>query len=203
LALVLTELGELDAARAVETEYATLSVMIGNHAAKVEAPLVLANVELARGDLTKADALISSARKLAEANGWAMMVATGRMLSGRLRLLRFRANGDTLELTKAKNDFLASIEVLEEHSTAWTEELDPGEVYSLYAATLKLQGQTDAARALLARGQKRMPLENVVSQRQLEVALAYVNGVNLEPALQWFAECGFARRVTLWRLLQE
>ncbi len=201
LALVLTELGELDAAHAIETQYAKLSVLIGNHAAKVEAPLVLANVELSRGDLTSADALLTTARKLSETNGWAMMVATVRSLSGRLRLLRYRANGDTLELTKAKNDFLASLEVLEEHSTAWTEELDPGEVYALYAATLKLNGQTDAAKAALARGQARMPSENIVSQKQMAVARAYVDGVSIEPALEWFAERSFERRVGLWRLL--
>jgi len=201
LALVLTELGELDVAHAIETQYAKLSVMIGNHAAKAEAPLVWANIELSRGDLTSADGYVVQARKVCEANGWAMMTATVRALSGRLRLLRYRSAGDGLELTKAKNDFLAAIEVLEEHSTAWTEELDPGEVYALYAATLKLNGQTDAARQMLAAAQARMPAENIVSQKQLAVARAYLDEASIEPSLQWFAERSFERRVALWRLL--
>ncbi len=201
LALVFTELGELDLAHAIETQYARLSSMIGNHAAKVEAPMVLANVELSRGDLTKADGLLLQARKAAESNGWAMMTAALRSLSGRLKLLRYRTTADALELTKAKNDFLAAIEVLEEHSTAWTEELDPGEVYALYAATLKLSGRSDQAQALLTRAQARVPVDNVVSQRQLLVARAYVEDATIEPALQWFAQRSFERRVTLWRLL--
>ena len=162
---------------------------------------VLGFVELSRGDLTKADGLLLQARKAAESNGWAMMTAALRSLSGRLKLLRYRTTADALELTKAKNDFLAAIEVLEEHSTAWTEELDPGEVYALYAATLKLSGRSDQAQALLTRAQARVPVDNVVSQRQLLVARAYVEDATIEPALQWFAQRSFERRVTLWRLL--
>lgn len=74
-------------------------------------------------------------------------------------------------------------------------------MYALYAATLKLNGQTDAAKAVLARGQARMPSENIVSQKQMVVARAYVDGAAIEPALQWFAERSFERRVGLWRLL--
>lgn len=201
LALVLTELGEFDLAQAMETHYVRLSVLIGNHAAKAEAPLVFANIDLSQGNMTQADAHLTTARKFSENNGWAMMMAAIRSLSGRLRLLRFRSNGDALELTRAKNDFLAALEVLEEHSTAWTEELDPGEVYALYAATLKLNRQPEVARQTLARAIARTPKDNVVSQQQLAVACAYVDDGDLESSLQWFIERQFERRVSLWRLL--
>ncbi len=201
LALVLTELNELELAHRIETEYARLSVLIGNHAAKAEAPLVFAGVELARDQLTEADAYVSQAKKMCEANGWAMMVASSRSLSGRLKLLRYHAGGDSLELTRAKNDFLAALEVLEEHSTAWTEELDPGEVYALYAAALTASGQTAQAKQALARAVSRTPAENVVSTRQLAVAEAFVNGQPLDESLQWFVERGFERRVRLWKRL--
>ena len=201
LTLVLTEQGELDTAFAFETTYAKLSVLMGNHAGKAEAPLVLATVELARGRLKEADGLIQQARKVAETNGWEMLVAQSRALTGRLRLLRYKAAGDVLEVTKAKNDLLACIEVLEEHSVAWSEELDPGEVFAQLALAMKWTGQTAQAKTLLAGAMAKLPVENVVSRAQLEVASASLAGQSLEPALAWFDERGFKRRADLWRKL--
>ncbi len=199
LNLVLTELGELDAAFVGETTYAKLSVLMGNHAGKAEAPLVLASVELARGRLVEAEVLIAQARKVADANGWDMLMAQCRALTGRLRLLRYKAGGDVLDLTKAKNDLLAAIEVFEERSLAWTEELDPGEVIAQYALALKWSGQAAQGKVVITQAVARFPVENVVSRHQLEVALALVSGQSLEPALQWFDERGFTRRASLWR----
>ncbi len=199
LVLVLCELGELDAAFAGETTYARLSLMMGNHAGKAEAPLVLAGVELARGRLPEAEALIAQGRKVAEANGWDMLVAQARALTGRLRLLRYKAGGDVLEVTRAKNDLLAAIEVLEERNLAWNEDLDPGEVYAQLALAMKWTGQAPQGQALLARALSKLPVENVVSRQQLEVASAVLAGLSKEPALAWFEARGFARRVALWR----
>ncbi len=69
LALVLTELGELALAHAIETQYAKLSVMIGNHAAKAEAPLVFATIELSRGDWPRPRRTSSTRVKSARAMG--------------------------------------------------------------------------------------------------------------------------------------
>lgn len=201
LSLVLTELGELDAAFAAETTYARLSVLIGNHAGKAEAPLVLASIELARGNLQEADAQLTTARKVAEANGWDMLMTQGRALTGRLRLQRARAGGDALEVTRAKNDLMAAIEVLEERSVGWTEELDPGEVVAFYALALKWSGQGAAANEVIKRTRARLPEENVVSRQQLEVASAAVAGSSLDASLVWFEEHGFKSRVALWRSL--
>lgn len=125
----------------------------------------------------------------------------GRALTGRLRLLRVKAGGDALEVTKAKNDLMAAIEVLEERSVGWTEELDPGEVVGLYAMALKWSGQQALAQEVIARTVARLPAENVVSRKQLEVTSAAVAGQSLDEPLQWFEERGFARRVALWRKL--
>lgn len=201
LTLVLTELGELDAAFVGETTYARLSLLVGNHAGKAEAPLVLAVVELARGRLAEAEALIATARKAAEQNGWDMLITWARALTGRLRLLRYKGGGDVLEVTKAKNDLMASIEIFEERKVGWTEEIDPGEVVGNLAAAFKWSGQVQPARELIARTLARLPAENVVSRRQLEVASALVAGQPLDAALQWFEERGFKRRVSLWRRL--
>jgi tetratricopeptide (TPR) repeat protein len=199
LSLVLAELGELDAAFAAETTYARLSVLVGNHAGKAEAPLVLASVELARGRLIEAEAQLGAARKAAEANGWDMLMTWSRALTGRLRLLRAKAGGDALEVTKAKNDLMAAIEVLEERSVGWTEELDPGEVVALYALALKWSGQGAAAGVVIERTLARLPVENVVSRQQLAVASAVVAGQGVDEALKWFEVHGFERRVAMWR----
>jgi tetratricopeptide (TPR) repeat protein len=199
LTLVLVELNELELAFGFETTYGRLSVLIGNHAGKAEAPLVLASVELARGRLKEADALIQQARKVSEANGWEMLVATSRALIGRLRLLRYKSDGDVLEVTKAKNDLLAAIEVFEERNLAWSEELDPGEVFAQYAVALKWSGQAAAAKKMLTDAVARFPAENAVSHHEFEVAQAFVSGQSLDGPLKWFEDNGFHRRAALWR----
>jgi tetratricopeptide (TPR) repeat protein len=195
---VLTELGEYDAAFAGESLYGRLSVLMGNHAGLAEAPLVLASVELARGRLGEADKLIASARKVAESNGWDMLVAWSRALSGRLRLQRYKQATDALELSRAKADFLAAIETYEERSLAWTEELDPAEVYAHYALTLKWTGQVKQARDTLTRAAARFPKDNAISHEQLKLAQRALDG---DTTQEWFESRGFVRRVALWRAL--
>ncbi|MFT3713400.1 MAG: AAA family ATPase [Archangium sp.] len=201
LTLVLTEMDELELAATFESTYARLSVLVGNHAGKAEAPLVLAAVELARGKLKEADTLIQQARKVAEANGWNMLVAWSRALTGRLRLLKYKSGGDVLEVTKAKNDLLAAIEVFEEHSLAWTEEIDPGEVFAEYALALKWSGQSKQARDVIDKALSKLPKENVVSRQHLEVASAAVGGQSMDVALKWFEDNQFKRRAAMWRRL--
>lgn len=198
LTLVLTELGEYDAAFAGESLYGRLSVLMGNHAGLAEAPLVLASVELARGRLAEADKLIAAARKVAEANRWEMLVAWSRALSGRLRLQRYKQAADALELSRAKADFLAALETYEERSLAWTEELDPAEVYAHYALALKWAGHVGQARDTLTRAAARFPKDNAVSHAQLALARQTLEGA---ASLEWFETRGFQRRVASWRAL--
>lgn len=199
LTLVLIELGELDTAFANESTYGRLSVLVGNHAGKAEAPLVLAAVELARGRLVEAEALVQQARKAAEQNGWDMLVTWSRALLGRLRLARYRAGGDALEVTRAKNDLMAAIEVFEERNVGWTEEVDPGEVVAHLALACRWSGQPQPGREAIARTLARLPKENVVSRKQLEVVSALLEGQPVDGPLAWFEAHGFQRRVALWR----
>ncbi|MBS2032248.1 MAG: ATP-binding protein [Deltaproteobacteria bacterium] len=203
LALVLTELGELERARASETLYGKLSVTIGNHAGKAEAPAVLAHVAIARGALAEADAFIVTARKHAEANGWAMLLAQTRALSGKSRLLRFAKTRDRLDLGRARSELLAALDELEERSTAWVEELDPGEIYALTAAALRLAGQDAAARETLERGAAKIPPQNVVSHQALAVGRAFVAREGLQQALGWFEARGYARVLAQWKALSQ
>ena len=203
LALVLTELGELERARASETLYGKQSVTIGNHAGKAEAPAVLAHVAIARGALADADAFIATARKHAEANGWAMLLAQTRALSGKSRLLRYAKTRDRLDLGRARSELLAAIDELEERSTAWVEELDPGEIYALTAAALRLAGQDAAARNTLERGTSKVPAQNVVSHQALAVGRAFVAKDGLDQALGWFQTRGYARVLAQWKALSQ
>lgn len=199
LTLVLVELGEADLAFSSATTSQRLSVLVGNHAGLAEAPLLLASAELTRGRLNEAEAHVATARRAAESNGWDMLVAWSRALQGRVRLLRYKRGGDALEVTKARNDLLAAIEVFEERSLAWTEELDPGEVFAHYALTLKWGGQTKQGVELVSRALAKLPTENFVSRQQLALASSALAG---QPAdLSWFEANGFARRVALWREL--
>ncbi len=72
---------------------------------------------------------------------------------------------------------------------------------ALYALALKWSGQPSLAHAVIGRTVARLPVENVVSRKHLEVASAAVSGQSLAGPLQWFEERGFARRVAVWRKL--
>jgi tetratricopeptide (TPR) repeat protein len=199
LALVLCEQGDSDGAAALENSYARLSALINNHYAKAEAPLVLANAALAKGHFEEAEQGIGQARRLAEGQGWQMVLASARALGARLRLCRYMATRDVMDLTKARSDSLAVLNVLEESSMAWTEELDPGEVFAVYAVVLACSSQVDAARESIERARSKIPKENLVSHRTLDVARAWLDGASLDEPLSFFVDQGWARRAHMWK----
>jgi hypothetical protein len=198
-ALVACEQLALEEAEALERRYAKLSAAIGNESALAEAPLVLAAVELARGALELGEALLVSARKVAETRGWVMLQAQARALAGRACLLRFARSHDPLELPKARTHLLTALDVLEEHTIAWSEELDPGETYALLAFSLVKSGQTSKAADTLRRAEQRISEANVVSRRALAPAQALAVGEGLDEALKWFDARGYRRVAAQWR----
>ena len=129
-----------------------------------------------------------------------MSSAVSRALSGRLRLQRSRRGSDSLEVTRARNDLLAALARLEEQQVAWSEEIDPGEVYALTAVSMRW-GSQPGAKAMLEGALARLPADNVVSLQQLQVAIAWLEGKNADLSLAWFESRGFARRAALWRSL--
>lgn len=199
LALVAVEQLELDEAQRLELRYQALSVQVGNTAGLAEAPLVLAAVELARGNFGAAEPLIMQARRAAEAGGWVMLIAQARAAHGRLHLQRYIEARDVMELGKARTHLLATVDTLEEHSVAWSEELDPGEAYALLGYALQFSGQRDEARETVARGTGRVPKQSSVSHRALELGRAVVEGRPITEGLGWFDARGFRRVVALWR----
>ena len=198
LALVLCELGELEVAHEAESDYSRLSEKIGNHAGQAEAPLVLAAVAIARERYDQAKQLIHQARSASDSNGWQMLTAWARALQGRSLIAQALTRKDPLELAKARNELAAALEALEDTNTAWTEELDPGEVYSLAAVAQLQSGHADAAQQILERGAKKVVDQNVVAKRTLGLGSAALAG-KLPEAIKWFEERGYVRLVTLWK----
>jgi hypothetical protein len=84
---------------------------------------------------------------------------------------------------------------------AWSEELDPGETYSLLAWALHRSGQADKAKETVARGATRMPKPNSVAVKTLGLGRAVVEGRPIGEELAWFDERGYRRVVALWRAL--
>lgn len=201
LALLCTEQLELDTAERLERRYLSLSAQIGNTAGPAEAALVLGAVELARGDATAAESHLAQARRAAEQGSWVMLLAQTRALQGRLHLVRFATEHQSLELNKARTHLLAAIDALEENSVGWSEELDPGEAYALLALALQRAGQPDKARDAVKRGERRLPQQSTVSHRTLELGRASLEGRPITAGLSWFDERGYRRVVALWRTL--
>lgn len=199
LATLALEQLELDEAWRLEQHYQALSLQIGNTAGQAEAPLLLAAVELARGSLLAAEPLITHARRAAEQGGWVMLIAQARALQGRLHLQRYIAEREPLELGKARTHLMAAADTLEEHSVAWSEELDPGETYALLGYALHRSGQLDKAREVIQRGEGRVPKQNTASTRALGLGRAAVEGQSMTAGLTWFDERGYKRIVALWR----
>ncbi len=200
LALVSTERLELTRARALADHYADISGPIGNHAAKAEAPLVRAAIELARLDGPAAKEHIEDAQRHLDENNWPMLEAWMRLLVGRMHLINALSTKDSLELPRAKNNLLAGLGYFEEHGCAWTEEVDPGEAYGWLAAAQLISGQ-QTAQETLERGSKAIPLQNAVSHRALLLADCVVNKRATEAALSWFADRGNLRIGQLWQAI--
>ncbi len=201
LALVLCEQGETERARRAELEYLTVSAAIANHLAKAYGPAVLAAVAIAAGDEREADPQLALARRAAEANGWPMLLAWVRALTARARLARYLRGADSLLLKQARLELLGCLDICEERSTAWTEELDPGEQYALLAAVELLAGDPEAARVAVARGRERVPHQSVVSHRHLEIAGELVRGHTGEASIAWLEEHHCLRAAKLWLAL--
>lgn len=199
LGLTLGELGEFDAAVAAQQEYVVRSAEITNEPARAYGPASLAAVEIARGDPGAAEAHLAAARRVAQEKAWPFILAWCRGLSGHLRLSHFLQGRDSLHLGLARSDYLACLDVLEEQSISWTEELDPGEFHVGHALTLAHSGKQREAVEALQRAATKLDPTFVTSHAWLRSGLALVERRPLQPELEWFLERGHARAVGFLR----
>ncbi len=200
LALVCTERLELTRARALADHYADISGPIGNHAAKAEAPLVRAGIELARLNPEGAREHIEDAQRHLDENNWPMLQAWLRLVVCRMHRINCLSTRDSLELPRAKNNLMAGLGYFEEHGTAWTEEVDPGEAFGWLATAQALSGH-GKVQETLERGSTLVPLQNAVSHRALLVADCVLNKKPADAALGWFTDRGNQRLVKLWQAI--
>ncbi len=198
LGLTLAHLGEYGAALAAQERYVALSEQISQHAARAWGPAAMALVYVQQLDVHRAEAALNRARKAAEENVWPELMAWTRHLSGLLKLLRHLERRDTLQLSLARADFLASLDLLEDHKGGWSEALDPAEVAACLALTWLCAGNQKQAQTVLPRarawGQASAHSEQVVSA--LEALVARQPPLN---QVKWFEEANCFRSAELWR----
>lgn len=198
LGLTLCRLGEYGAAVACQERYLALSERIGNFAARAYAPAAIAQVLVQTQDVARAEVELATARKAAEENGWPGLVAWTRHLGGLLKLGRHCEKKDTLQLSLARADFMACLDLLEDRKASWSEELDPAEVAGCLVLAWLFAGNEAQARAALPRAEK-LAGESPLSARFVEAVRDAVDAKDPDGALAWMDEEGHARELHLWR----
>lgn len=198
LGLTQCRLGEYGASVACQERYLALSERIGNFVARAYAPAATAQVLVQTQDWSRAESELAVARKAAEENGWPGLVAWTRHLAGLVKLGRHCAKRDTLQLSLARADFMACLDLLEDRGATWSEELAPAEVACCLVLSWVMGGREAEARAALPRAE-RFAEESPVSRHFVEATRAVVQADEPGAALAWFDEEGHAREAELWR----
>lgn len=198
LGLVQGELGEFSAAQESQGLYLSLGAAIGHGTAQGYGPLSFAVLDLANGAFDSAERRVARVDALAEKHGWTFLQAWGRALVGQARVLRWLSTRDAALLERATTDLRSALGILEAKGLAWTEELDPGEVYGVLAAATALGGDVPGAQQVLQHARGRLPTSAPASQAWLAVAADHVAGKPLGPSLAWFKQRGYARVLSLW-----
>lgn len=198
LGLTLCQLGEYGASLACQDRYLALSERIGNLAARAYAPAAMAQVLVQQHEVALAEEKVAVARRAAEENGWPGLVAWTRHLAGLLKLGRHCEKRDTLQLSLARADFMACLDLLEDRKAGWSEELAPAEVAGCLVLSWLMAGNEASALAALPRAE-RFAEESPVSSRFLAAVRDVLAAREPTLALQWFEEGGHARERELWR----
>ena len=198
LGLTLAHLGEYGAALAAQERYVALSEQISHHEARAWGPAGMALVYVQQLDVYRAEHSLNRARKAAEENHWPMLLAWTRHLSGLLKLLRHFERRDTLQLSLARADFLASLDLLEDHKVGWSEALDPAEPAACLALTWLCAGNTRQATSVLPRA-KEWAKASAHSQHVVSAVEALVERRTPDAQVRWFEESNCLRSAELWR----
>ncbi|MGV3622883.1 MAG: tetratricopeptide repeat protein, partial [Archangium sp.] len=198
LGLVLAYMGEYGASLACQDKYLQLSEQIGNRPARAYGPAAMALVYVQQLDVHRAEPAVLRARKAAEENGWPGLIAWTRHLSGLLKLQRHLERRDSLQLSLARADFLACLDLLEDRKAGWSEELDPAETAAFLALTWLCGGNEAQARSTLPRVEG-YASGSPHSAQVLEALKALLARRAPVEAVDWFEQHGFFRSTELWR----
>lgn len=198
--LMLAFMGDAQASLDSQQTYLALSERIGNTLARAYGPAAMAMVHVMGPDLARAEAELETARRAAEENGWPGLLAWTRHLAGTGKLLQARRRKDTLLLSRARLDFLACLDVLEDRQTGWSEELDPAETGALLAMTHHFSQQTGPALQAMERA-KKYAHGSAASPWVLAAAKDVLEGRVPEASLAWFRAHSHHRAAELWQRL--
>lgn len=198
LGLVLAYMGEYGASLACQEKFVQLSEQIGSHPARAYGPAAMAMVHVQQLDVHRAEPALARARKAAEENGWPRLVAWTRHLSGLLKLLRHLERKDGLQLSLARADFLACLDLLEDRKAGWSEELDPAETAAFLSLTWLCGGNQQQARSSLSRAESYVS-GSPHSARVVDALKALLDKRAPTEAMHWFDTHGYFRSTELWR----
>lgn len=190
--------GEFGASVACQERYVLLSEQIGNFVARAYGPAALALVYVQQLDVQKAELNLARARRSAEENGWPGLIAWTRHLSGVLKLLKHLEKRDTLLLSLARSDFLASLDLLEDRKGTWSEELDPAEAAAFLALTWLCAGNVAQANAALPRAEK-FEQGSAASKYVVGALRDVLGGRPPSASVAWFQANGHGRSMELWQ----
>ncbi len=190
--------GEFGASVACQERYVLLSEQIGNFVARAYGPAALALVYVQQLDVQKAELNLARARRSAEENGWPGLIAWTRHLSGVLKLLKHLEKRDTLLLSLARSDFLASLDLLEDRKGTWSEELDPAEAAAFLALTWLCAGNVAQANAALPRAEK-FEHGSAASKYVVAALRDVLAGRPPAASVAWFEANGHGRSMELWQ----
>lgn len=189
--------GEFGASIACQERYLVLSEQIGNFVARAYGPAALALVYVQQLDVQKAELNLARARRSAEENGWPGLIAWTRHLSGVLKLLKHLEKRDTLLLSLARSDFLATLDLLEDRKGTWSEELDPAEAAAFLCLTWLCAGNVAQATAALPRAEKFE--DGSAAAKHVVAALRdVIAGRPPAASVAWFEANGQGRLLELW-----
>jgi tetratricopeptide (TPR) repeat protein len=190
--------GEFGASVACQERYVALSEQIGNFVARAYGPAALALVYVQQLDVQKAELNLARARRSAEENGWPGLIAWTRHLAGVLKLLKHLEKRDTLLLSLARSDFLASLDLLEDRKGGWSEELDPAEAAAFLSLTWLCAGNVAQANATLPRAEK-FETGSAASKYVVQALRDLLGGRPPAQSVAWFEANGQGRAVELWQ----
>jgi tetratricopeptide (TPR) repeat protein len=197
LGLVQCQAGQYAHAQDCQQRYLSIVDAHGSSEARARGHGALALAQFCNLDYDSAEVSLARARRAAEDRGHPALRAWVRLLAGQLRALEHLRAPDALSLSRARNDLMASAELIEEHRLGWTEALDPAEVFATLALCWRLSGQGGKAKAAVARGEP-FATASAASARWLAATWETLGARRPEEALAWYEANHFRRAVELW-----
>ncbi len=194
LASTYADQGRWEIAIQHEEQYLAISRVTGNRLAEAYAPLTLGAIAVEQGEFERADALLHQGLKIAEENGWPLLIELGQLSLVNLRFYRWFEQRDPAALQEVARQMKAFEQA--PHSD------QNGEFFATLSLAIYLAGDPKGARAVLRRARQKADASWVTDRVWLDYAEAVINRRSGEKALEWFRQRGFVRAVAFFERVQ-